>query len=126
MRFEIPTPKQGQLYQLQFWIYLNEDRYGATEFELIELDNDNNRLQSKKFRAWGFNRILDPSGWVQVNEAFRLKGATGRCLLRYEQPELYDKSTWIDELLVRPEQTHLYQENEGWVWKNNLYFPKSQ
>ncbi len=118
----IPEVKAGQMYDLLLWVYVNEDRFTATTIKLREADNEGQELQELSWMVGKMIAEYDSSGWVLVQCPFMLKSSesTIRCSIQLADEK--SKRLYVDDMLLKPQQTDLYMINRDTVWWNNRRF----
>lgn len=121
----LPNVQKDSLYQVQAWVWMNEDKMPASKFTLIEEDAAGAILQKQVFHLWPNIRTFDPNGWALLNYQFRPKAVGSRFKISFtgEQPR-DERTQYFDELLIKPVETHLYKETDKFIWMDNLWFER--
>lgn len=124
--YDGPMPRQlaGGWYVLSFWLYFQEDMAGRSFLEIEEYAPASGEGVNRQAHQVYYNlKALDDDGWgllefliVPVREDTHLR-------VIIHNPEMGKRQLHLDELLIRPESSEVYQQGEGFVWKNNRWYP---
>lgn len=119
----LPDAHKDKAYNVSFWVYVGTQMGPHTNYRLYEYDeNDPSKIYTKWDKGTRFDlRILD-NGWAFISEVLTLKGDHTKVKIDIYNPIEPTHSFLIDELIFRPVGTDLYQEKDGMVWKNGLFY----
>jgi len=119
----LPAQQTGD-YVLSFWAFVHQDLYPRSWVKFSEIDLDSGQeLQQMNFQLSEKLIVMDPNGWALWEMPFKLMAANSKIRLTVRNIELEKKPLWVDELLIRPVENHIYQKGENFIWKNNRLFP---
>lgn len=125
--YEGPLPRMAadSQYYCSVWIDLGEPLRARTDLELVEYMPDDGRwLQHQRQAARRLVQVMDTGGWTLIRLPFKRQEAASHFRVTVQNPDMSrDESLFLDELLLCPRSTSLYQLSDTAVWKNNLYFP---
>ena len=120
---KLPNPRTDLDYTVQLWVDALPDRFSQTVFQVKEtLANGHINLIGQTNPAWG-SMVFDDNGWVMLEIPFRISGPESVVTLTFFKEDEYQKRIIsVDELLIKPIDTQLYQTGKGFIWKNNRYY----
>jgi hypothetical protein len=114
----IPNQQKGRKYKICFWQYVGADQYPKTEIFIRELNKTTGaQLQ---YIHWGLRyhvKAMDKD-WALFEVPFEAWNDDSEFEMNVTHKTMFGKPLWIDELLIRPENTHLYQISEKEVFKD--------
>lgn len=119
---KIPLARANQNYDIRFWVFANEDRYNVAVIKLEEVDSAGKKRQEAFWSVGSALVDFDSSGWVLVNCPFVLKSNESSIQCSIQLNDEKKKLIYVDELLIKPQQTDLFQFNGNSVWMNNEQF----
>ncbi len=118
----IPNQQKGRNYKICFWQYVGADQYPKTEIFIRELNKTTGaQLQ---FIHWGLRyhvKALD-KGWALFEVPFQAWNDDSEFEMNVTHKTMFGQPLWIDELLIRPDSTHLYQVSEKEVFKDLRWY----
>ncbi|MEZ4963464.1 MAG: hypothetical protein R2830_26820 [Saprospiraceae bacterium] len=118
----VPHAEAGAAYHLLAWVFANDDRFSATGFRLREIAPTGEVLQEPFFMVMFQDKTYDPRGWVLMDCPFTLKSDNSRLTLTFQLDEGDDRPIWVDELLIKQQQTQLYRMEEKGIWWNDRWY----
>ena len=121
---QLPNASINQEYGLLFWVNVSPDRFATTLFKVTEKFADGRtKVIGQTNPAWGY-QVFDNNGWVLMEIPFRISSPENEITISFKKQEDYDtRFISVDELLIKPTSTSLYQNKGGVLWKNNrIYF----
>ncbi len=121
----LPQMAADSQYYCSVWIYLGDPLRARTELELVEyMPDDGSWLQHQRQPARRLVEVLDSNGWALIRLPFQRKEAGTHLRIAFQNPDVpREEAIFLDELLLQPQSTNLYQRSDTAVWKNNLWFP---
>jgi hypothetical protein len=122
--FEGKLPAQeGGRYVFTTWMFINDDLYPRTELEYIEVNPaTGEQVWRYTVEAREIVRAIDNNGWALLELVFEIRDDQSNIRFSLSNSDLDDASLFIDELLIRPFDTHLYRKADGYLWKDNRWF----
>jgi hypothetical protein len=118
----IPNQQKGRNYKICFWQYVGADQYPKTEIFIRELNKTTGaQLQ---FIHWGLRyhvKAMDKE-WALFEVPFQAWNDDSEFEMNVTHKTMFGKPLWIDELLIRPDSTHLYQVSEKEVFKDLRWY----
>ncbi len=124
--FEGPLPRQaaGSYHVLSFWAYLQADMAGRSFLEVEEYVPETGEGAGWQAHQVYYNlRALDDDGWGLLEFRIVPNRADTHFRVKIHNPEMGNRPLWLDELLIRHEVAEIYRQGEGYLWKNNRWYP---
>lgn len=118
----IPHAQTDTSYWFHAWAYVGEDRLTSNVFLLEEVRPDGSVASRHHVHTWRQTATIDPD-WVLVEYEFRLKDRHNSLRISYGREQMVERASYVDELLVRPASTDVYQKADNLVWKNGRFWP---
>ena len=123
--YPLPHPEPDSSYVLSFWFFADQDLAPRTFLRLAVLDQANQKTESwQAFQLYNHIYTFDNNGWALVHLPFVVKNKNAELQISLDHAQLKNTPIFIDELLIKPTATNLYQSTSSMVWKNNLHFPR--
>ena len=122
--FEQPIP-QGD-YFFTSWFYFQRDLYPRTVVT-IEVKNSAGQVISSHTKSVAdIVQPFDNNGWGMLSMPFSVpeNGATTSIRFFNNQSLLKDQLIGLDEVLIYPQNEHIYFEDEAWMMRDNRWFFK--
>ncbi len=120
----VPAMASDSLYICSFWMYLAMPAAGRTHLELQELAAEGGQVLGSTFtQAHQSIQLVDTNGWALVEFPFQRKAERSRFRLIINNEDLRREDLLIDEWLLRPASTDIYQRRTGGIWHNNRWWP---
>lgn len=108
-------------YVLSFWMYVNQDQGMNHEVKLAESDPADGRQIQFRPEATQFYLKSIVNGWGLFELPFDVNGEQSRLQL-FLQKESANTPFFLDEVLIRPENTDVYRRESLWVVRNNYWY----
>ena len=121
-RGAIPNSKAGDAYHLLAWVYVGGDRYASCAFFVKEQDANGAELKINSFIVSRQIVAYDPNGWVLVDCPFRVLGGSSVFTVTFHMDGRDERIIAVDELLIKPQAVHLYQDADGTLWFDNRFW----
>ncbi|MCB9301609.1 MAG: hypothetical protein H6566_13250 [Lewinellaceae bacterium] len=124
--FDGPLPRQqaGSYHTLSFWMYLQEDMAGRSFLEVEEYVPETGEGAGWQAHQIYYNlRVLDDNGWGLLEFRIIPNRADTHFRVKIHNPEMGQRPLFLDELLIRQEVSDVYRQGDGYVWKNNRWYP---
>ncbi|MCB9273307.1 MAG: hypothetical protein H6564_04655 [Lewinellaceae bacterium] len=124
--YDGPLPRQsaGSYYILSFWMYLQADMAGRSFLEVEEYVPGTGEGAGWQAHQVYYNlRALDDNGWGLLEFRIVPNRADTNFRVKIHNPEMGKRPLWLDELMIRQEVSEAYRQGEGYVWKNNRWYP---
>ncbi len=117
------VPANKNPYVVSFWAYVNEDLVPRSIINLSEIDPTNQSLrQHVAYQLGTMVKTIDNNGWALIELPFNFQSNKSHLKITFDNLEA--PSMFIDELLIRPQQTNLYRQTSERLWKNNRIYPR--
>lgn len=122
----IPNLKTSQTLIISLWVNIDRDRFGSSLNGIFEEFDESGKLLQRKMYALGRNlMVMEPNGWVLSEKRIKAKSSKSRIKFTVKWKHTESAPVHLDELLIRPLNTDVYQKREGTIWKNNQHFMKA-
>ncbi|MBK8879167.1 MAG: hypothetical protein IPN74_11645 [Haliscomenobacter sp.] len=125
--FEGPlaSATDGQPMVFSIWMFLREDLRPRTDLILEELDPGNRgSIQRMAVQVHTWATVFDPNGWALIEIPFTQTKANSIIRATFQNKSMGNAPLFLDELLIRPERTHVYRRQNGFFWKDNRFYPE--
>ena len=124
--FDGPLPNQAvEAYKIAFWMYVQADMHTRADLIVREYDPQTGAtLQEWKGGVHRHIWTFDTNGWGMFEMDFNLKSKDSKLRVMIYDEELGSRPIWVDELLIRPANTNVFNETATYIWKNNRNYPK--
>lgn len=119
---QLPNAQPGAEYELSFWMYAAEDKYSQSVITIKELGANGQQLQDFTFGVMFRIQVFDPNGWVLVKDVFKPKAADSQWVVTVKNGTKNPKRLFLDELLIRPAGSRIYQQTDSLLWCNNRHW----
>ncbi len=117
----IPALQPGW-YLFSIWMYYQQDLHPRTTYELIEYNLDGAIVQQLRYQARQTVSTFDNNGWGLLELGIEMRSPDNRLKIQFYNTDMRHGSLWLDEMLIRPVTTDLYQRNKQMLWYNNRWW----
>ncbi len=121
----LPSQVDGQRMVFSVWMYLREDLRPRTDLLLEELDPGTKaQIQQIAVQAHSWATVFDPNGWALIEVPFTQTKTNSILRVTFQNKAMGNAPLMLDELLIRPENVHIFQRQAGYFWKDNRFYPE--
>lgn len=114
------TLPKGQ-YVLSFWMYARQDLGMNHELKIYENDRSNGNEIQYRHEGMRFHLKTIVNDWGLFELPFEVRADNSR-LNAFLFKEHANQPFFLDEVLLRPQQTDVYRREEDWVVRNNYWY----
>ena len=116
--------KEGK-YVLSFWMKdMDKDLIPRTNMIVTRLDSTGSVYHERYTDVWREVKQVQNNGWALIEFPVEIKNHKDKLHLTLINKLLTKGNLHVDEVLLRPENSHVYFENEAFVFYNNRFFIK--
>lgn len=108
-------------YTVSFWIYVNQDLGMNHELRLFENDLGDGREIQFRHEGMRFHLKTIVNNWGLFEIPFEIREGNSR-LDAFLWKEKIKQPFFLDEVLIRPQNTDAYYREEFWVVRNNYWY----
>lgn len=109
---------------VEVWVYMGADQHPRVNFKAFEqFPNGEEKLVAHIGSRFDF-QLLDPNGWGLVAFPLNISDRSNPVRLELELPEMELREVYLDELLIRPSNAHVFWDPPGWIVYDNQWFPR--
>lgn len=119
---QLPEHKKGKKYNISFWVYIGEQLNSSTDYFIQEIDKSGKQIKQIRHSVRGGDIALFDNDWAFIEYDLVLDSDQSTVKIDFKNP--MTEKFYIDELLIRPVEVNLYQNDSKIVWKNNRYYKK--
>jgi hypothetical protein len=118
----VPYDGRNNTYVLNFWLCdIRKDLYARTEFVIDYFDEKGNIYYTDQNAVFRYLATVD-GGWALFQREFAIARPTRiRVTLKNHVP--FGKDIFVDELLIRPTNVHLYKMQGKEIYKDDRFYP---
>lgn len=119
----LPNATTEEDYHLQLWVNIKPDKFASANIKITEKWPDGQSFViGQTTPGWGWS-VFDADGWVMLEIPFRVSNPKSELTVSFKNYEDYDlREMTVDELLIKPMKTDLYQQTNQFIWKNNQHW----
>jgi hypothetical protein len=122
----IPCVDTSVCYLASVWIKnIRKDLVPRTQYQMVEYD-ENDKIVDDRSDAIFRNVVSVDSSDALVEITFRMQHPDRRLEIRMINPELGKTYLEMDDLLIRPSGTDVFQLYTGGIKKNNRFYPEKR
>lgn len=110
-------------YVFSFWMDIAHDRYARSNFTLEFWQPDGTPAPLVKFMVQEKVRVMDTNGWALIEIPVEVSAPMTGMLFRIQMPLLNGRELRVDDVLLRPTDTDVYQQLGDTMYYNNRYYP---
>jgi hypothetical protein len=124
--YDGPLPQQAadSAYVFSFWLYLQEDMAGRAFMEVAEyLPADGAGVHWQAYQVYYHLQVMDSNGWGLFEFRLQPRRSDSHFRVQIHSSDMGTRPLHIDELLIRREDAEVLRQGEGYVWKNNRWYP---
>ena len=122
----MPQQKANSPYLCNIWTYVGEDLHARIWFNIEEYNRSNGyRIYKKGYKLDHHIKAVDGQ-WALIEFPFELREATSGIRVTAINHDLFRKSFYLDELMVRPAQTNIFRKEAERLWRNNRSYEQPQ
>ncbi|MEM9837137.1 MAG: hypothetical protein AAF828_11580 [Bacteroidota bacterium] len=109
-------------YVLAFWMDIGHDRFARTTFDLRTWLYTGQEGPRTRHAVQEKVRIFDTNGWAMVEIPLSFSEPIAGMLLTLQMPLLKGQDLRVDDVLLRPAATEVYQRYGDTLYHNNRYY----
>jgi hypothetical protein len=118
----LPMADTANMYTASFWLgNADGDLVPRSLATLVQTDPQGKEVSRETFQVFRNFRMIDGKQ-VLVEWSFRLSNPLNRVTLSVTNPTLKKQNLYIDAVLIRPENVHVYQDSKEGLVKDNRIF----
>ena len=114
-------------HRFRFWVGFIHGIHISVEEEVVcfrcRAVAGEQEVYQRIYHVYGQLSALDTDGWGLLEFRFVPQMADSRIRFTIRNEELKEKPLYLDELLIRHEVGEIFRREDGYVWKNNRWFP---
>lgn len=115
----IPGQKAEVPYICSVWAYVKEDLHPKIWFNIEEFDLTTWQGLWKRPYRLDQEIVAIDGDWALIELKFKLKRADTGVRISAINHSLFKKEMYLDELMMRPENSTIFRQENKWLWLNN-------
>jgi hypothetical protein len=104
------------------WMNIKEDKRSTSQFTITEKTR-NGKVFHHVFPAHAYCKVFDVNGWALVEIPWILNAKGSEIAVQVQNTEIPSSHLFLDELLIRPNNTLWLKKDKRIIWINNRRYP---
>jgi hypothetical protein len=101
---------------------IKEDKRSTSQFTITEKTR-NGKVFHHVFPAHAYCKVFDVNGWALVEIPWILNAKGSEIAVQVQNTEIPSSHLFLDELLIRPNNTLWLKKDKRIIWINNRRYP---